>query len=151
MADMVFRHRLPARLTTVSKVPSVLTLACALLACSKLSTQSADNPKACRCWAISVDKSHRYTLISKAEDGVLAQSSHQSTIIVLMAWIRIGMPFHNGEPYLRETVERVLRQSVEEFELITVEDRSQDGSSQSLVFSETALYNSVERRKCYAI
>lgn len=51
---------------------------------------------------------------------------------ILRPLFTIGMPVHNGMPYLPEAVESVLRQTYPHFELLIINDGSRDGSLQYL-------------------
>ena len=45
-----------------------------------------------------------------------------------MPVISVLLPVYNGKPYLRESIESVLSQTYEDFELIIVDDGSTDSS-----------------------
>lgn len=42
--------------------------------------------------------------------------------------VTIGMPVFNGEPYIEETIDSILAQTYEDFELLIVDNRSTDGT-----------------------
>jgi glycosyltransferase involved in cell wall biosynthesis len=46
-----------------------------------------------------------------------------------MPTVSVVLPFHNAEPYLSESVQSILRQSFDDFELLLVDDASTDGSA----------------------